>query len=405
MAANDVAQMAMAGTASSAGTSRLVEKHAAQLGDAYRKIRHRQAELEATLEAITSNIALIDKKWEDGRIDMGLGDYKKERNVLIQKQLGLLATVSVTRSVGSELAGRWMDDLATGTREALDDWAYIDAAIRCYPEVPYAKKSVKSTRTQLKEKTFRKELLKSYASYDEDESHIWCPVAQKYIPTAYGVVVATHVVNSNVGDKIAHALFGDDYEHIWNARNGLMISKGYEQLLDSARAVILPVSDAPGETEFRFYLFTKDIGRTKAEVWGDELHERRLVFKNAFRPAKMYLYFKFAISLLRRRRAEVPGHLDDLQDLPNFNKSLWASPGPYIKRSVLYKFSRQLGCLTTAEADQFWGVADTPMELLSEESDDIATTAAVLASTAIGKQVDDNEEEEKEEEEEEEEEE
>lgn len=136
-----------------------------------------------------------------------------------------------------------------------------------------------------------------------------------------------------------------------------------------------------------FFLLTKDIGRRKETyIWGDELHGRRLVFQNDFRPSKRYLYFKFVISVLRRRRAEVPGYLTDLENLPSFVKSLWASPGPYLKRSILYKFSRQLGCMTTEDADQFWGVSEVPMETLSDENDSVAATMAVMASTSISAQ-------------------
>ena len=195
---------------------------------------------------------------------------------------------------------------------------------------------------------------------------------------------AAHIVKVNVGAKTAEALFGEREDHIWSPKNGLVLHWEYERLLDNAKAVILPASDNPGETELVFLLLTRDIGREKAAVWGYEtLHGRRLKFLNEYRPAKRYLHFKAIMTLLRRRRGEVDGHWNDLDQLPAVAKTMWASPGPYLKNSILYRFSRELGCFTKEDANRFWDLdSEAAFAGLTLENTKTAAALALQASNA-----------------------
>ncbi|CAK7220401.1 hypothetical protein SCUCBS95973_004141 [Sporothrix curviconia] len=355
----------------------VIKKHGEQLLEAFRRIKKEQAQVEAKLDEYVASLSLLDKTWADGHINLSKGVYVEEKRTILDKQQQLMTTVSSLRTMGSQLAARWSEDMLLGTRETYDDWATIDATIRCYPELAYAKKSVKSKRTPKKEKQFRHDLIKAYGSESDEWGWLWCPISQRYVENK---TVAAHIVNANIGEVTARALFGDDEEHIWSLHNGLIIHKDFERLLDNGKAVILPFSDSPSETRFRFVLLTDDIGRMTSRVTTADLRDRELEFKNRFRPAKKYLYFKFAITLLRRRRGEVPGHLEDLHKLPSPSRALWASPGPYLKKSILYKFSRQLGCLSVEEANRFWNVEAAPTEPISDEMDDLSATLATEAS-------------------------
>ena len=109
---------------------------------AFQSIKEEQMRLEAKLEKAVSTVAMLGKKWQDGDIDLGQGDYAKERNTLLDKEMQLMTSISVLRTMGSQIAGRWSDNVVLGSRETFDDWAYVDAAIRCYPELAHAKNSV-----------------------------------------------------------------------------------------------------------------------------------------------------------------------------------------------------------------------------------------------------------------------
>ncbi|EFX01747.1 hypothetical protein CMQ_8213 [Grosmannia clavigera kw1407] len=248
---------------------------------------------------------MITAKWNEGVLDLSAGDYKEEKRRMLGRQQQLMTSVSVLRTMGAQLAGRWTDDMVLSEREVLDDWAHIDDTISRYTNVPEA-------------------------------------------------------------------------------------TKNYERLLDTARAVILPASNDPDETELKFYLLTSDIGRASTRIWGDMLNGRELNFKNEFRPSKKYLYFKFVISLLRRRRIEVPGFENDLVNLPSPSKVMWASPGSYMKKSILYKFSRQLGCISVEEANRFWEVPEAPTALPAE-LEDLATTLALTSSSSMSAEISESE--------------
>ncbi|OAA66940.1 hypothetical protein SPI_01516 [Niveomyces insectorum RCEF 264] len=364
-----------------------LEKRVVLLANSYRNVQHEQLKLEAELEGITRQISFLVEKWMSGDIGLTAAEFKPVKAKYLQKQLMLLTHVSILRTKGAQLAGRFCDDLLSGTRGTHEDGAYIDSAIRGDLDVAFAKGPAEATRTRQQEQAFRKKLLDAYDAAEDEAAHFcWCPVAQTYVENA----VAAHIVDVNVGERTAQALFGDDQEHIWNVKNGIILHPSYAKLLDSAQAVIVTVGQSEKEPEFRFFLLTKDIGQGRmAPVWGDELHGRRLKFKNDFRPSKRYLYFKFVISVLRKRRAEVPGYLEDLQILPSPSKTLWASPGPYLKKSILFKFSTQLGCLSEDEAGRFWGIDKASVEALPVKSDDTATTLATLASVAISGRADD----------------
>ncbi|OAA59864.1 hypothetical protein SPI_06062 [Niveomyces insectorum RCEF 264] len=367
-------------SASATQVSDVVQRQAAQLSKAFTAIRREQAVLEEKLDHVTNAIVILDAKWTEGAVGLGQGDYQREREKLLALQLQLMSSVSVLRTTGSELAGRWTDEAIIGSRQTHDDWTTIDSTIRLFPHLAHAQKSVKARRQPAMGKRFRAELIKAYGAEDELSDDIWCPVSQKYIEKS--VAVAAHIVKFNIGELVARALFGEDEKHIWNSRNGLVLHKNFKRLLDEAKAVILPASDAEDETDFIFFLLDQNIGRLHSRVTAEDLHGRKLQFLTEFRPRKRYLYFKFVMSLLRRRRGEVPGFLDDLERLPSPGKALWCSPGPYLKQSILYKFSRQLGCLSEDEANKFWGVQDTISQAVSGDDEDLAKTLSTKATIA-----------------------
>lgn len=115
--------------------------------------------------------------------------------------------------------------------------------------------------------------------------------------------------------------------------------------------VIVIVLDDNAENEFKVVVLDMsafDDAIDYSIPVGAALDGRRLQFRGAFRPQKRYLYFKMAVTLLHRQRAEVPGSAFGCSKLPDKAKDLWLTPGSYLTGSVLFKLARQVGSLTSA---------------------------------------------------------
>lgn len=63
-----------------------------------------------------------------------------------------MAQLCVLWTKSAQLSGSCNDDMVPDglARDMAEDWALIDAVVRCYPELEGAKKTVKSGRTLLK---------------------------------------------------------------------------------------------------------------------------------------------------------------------------------------------------------------------------------------------------------------
>lgn len=370
----------------------------------FRSIKIEQRNLEAKVERAIAVVSELDKIWRDKtRRDSTITDQERQiqankRKGLVARQLNLMKSAHFLRFKGAELAGRWVDNRVVsleGRRTDADWSAYLDAAIS------EAFKPMKAgtvgdfwldtlmgpTPMLDRDRVFRINVLNAYGANHAADFTIWCPVAQDYVLS----VVATRIVPVGIGKLSAYVLFGSGHddidgghseaqkdrkgngkevqkeEHIWSTRNGLPLSRDYATWIDEAKAVILPITDKPDETNFRFFLLTTDGLRRRSNLTQpllsvDELHGRDLVFKTNFRPNKEYLYFQYVMALLRRQRE---GLVEDLNRphptslaLPYApQRSLWAmSNRSSEKRNMLYCYSRQRGCITVEEADEFWGV-------------------------------------------------
>ncbi|CAK7227831.1 hypothetical protein SCUCBS95973_006674 [Sporothrix curviconia] len=320
--------------------------------------------------------------------------FAEERRKLLREEQRLLSNASTLYTKVALIMHICGEECMLGSSEMLGDGIMMDSVIRCDPELAHAFQSVKTKRTSQKEKAFKKQLIGAYGSESDTICKaMWCPVTHNYT----GDAAAAHFVNVNVGEAAAQAVFGDDKSsHIWNVKNGLILDRQFARLIDNGKAVILPVTDAPDESRFQLLFLTNDIGRIRVPGIRDAkiLHGRELVFRNQFRPAKKYLYFKFLLALLHRRRGEVPDHLKDLQKLPSPVRALWAAPGPYLKNAILYEFSRQLGCLTQEEANEFWSVETAPLETPDDETQQLAQSfhanISLLRDENKGKKDDDD---------------
>jgi hypothetical protein len=127
-----------------------------------------------------------------------------------------------------------------------------------------------------------------------------------------------------------------------NPRNSLPMHKVLEEAFDSYALVIVPLPPKQGETvkEFRCILAdsalanqTFDQGRKYKEVDGVQLQ-----FLNDSRPASRYLYLKYCCAFLYWHQE---GQTAWAQNLPS-KGYIWATPGEYIRRSMLANLAK--GC-------------------------------------------------------------
>lgn len=122
---------------------------------------------------------------------------------------------------------------------------------------------------------------------------------------------AAHIVSHKLGGLTMRLLFGEDEESRGHTiRNSLLLHPTVDSFFDDGSITIVPASDPPDETALVVRVLEQD------EEWLDkdsdplplsqdpgqviknrDLHERRLVFVNANRPAKRFLYFMYCAAL------------------------------------------------------------------------------------------------------------
>lgn len=161
------------------------------------------------------------------------------------------------------------------------------------------------------------------------EEGLWCPIFQQYCrPDS---VKAAHIVPYSIGEYNCQYLFGNDEagkEHFFDDGNGLLLHKDLEAVLDNAQIAIVPKdTDNTSADELVVVLdpaILKRKGSYGSPPWGD-LAGRPLLFRRSQRPRLRYLYFKFLMNLMRRRRYECQGWKNDL--FKYATGAMWGSPG------------------------------------------------------------------------------
>jgi hypothetical protein len=90
------------------------------------------------------------------------------------------------------------------------------------------------------------------ANPNQIETQIWCPILKSYKAAKYRC--AAHIVPHFIGYENAAWMFGDEGNmaagsaHIWNFKNGLVMSKSLEMQFDAGDFVIVPI---PGTKDGR----------------------------------------------------------------------------------------------------------------------------------------------------------
>ena len=210
---------------------------------------------------------------------------------------------------------------------------------------------------------FREKLENACKSKHPDDRHDnlhWCPITSSWVDA--GSIRAAHIFPYGAGQTAMDQLFGrddNDREELFEPENGLMMSMGAEKRIENGWMVLVPDMPADATTaqldtwskakvkEYKLRVLCpenanmkKYLDITEARVWND-LDGQRVQFRSDHRPRARYLYWQFAIALLRK--ALQSDHKKNNPVAAELGKRYWGTGGPWIRRKYLLAFTEYLG--------------------------------------------------------------
>lgn len=146
----------------------------------------------------------------------------------------------------------------------------------------------------------------------------------------------------------------------WNLLTdvGITLLGKIEAALDSGNIVFVPDKPAIGEDiVWRCVLLNQDNAPheyMKPGKWG-ELDGKELVFLTPNRPARRYLYLRYVITILHWKREGKMDCIEQVLNRTSIRGYLWATPGRYLRESMLTMLARKVSDHFSPEA--FYGQA------------------------------------------------
>ncbi|KAL9599169.1 MAG: hypothetical protein Q9219_004036 [cf. Caloplaca sp. 3 TL-2023] len=219
------------------------------------------------------------------------------------------------------------------------------------------------------QKAFRKALIKVCQSEDstKNSTRLWCPILGANQDGKH--VVAAHIFPYAAGQLSMDKLFGrpDGEAELMAPANGLMMCSDAEKRFDMGWMALVP--DLPtnatkeqekgwAEASVRGYKIRVLNARVKQMTellpvgspldpqsgrdrsWW-ELDGQRVAFSSDHRPRARYLYWAFAVALMRY--AYQSKHSEHQPLTAEFGKRFWGTGGPWIRRKYLRGFAEYLG--------------------------------------------------------------
>lgn len=297
--------------------------------------------------------------FEEGRI--AGEEFKKEVDRCWTKRAKLAAeNATITRQQAK---------LVKGLNEEKDadepDWAAAYAELLTNLYKPYERPAGWEARNEHTHSAWRQNLIERYDSKDPAvEDMLWCPISRMYIASQN--CTAAHIVPHSIGCSNAGHIFGegdDGFGVIWSQRNGIMMANWFKRQFDKGDFVLVPVEPINSELEpceWRFVLMNDKLHQHRVgssqSITNNDLDGRLLEWKNDNRPARRFLYYHFVTTLLRYVRYEKPGWAEKRLSLPT--GKLWATQGPYLRRSTLKHLASMLGDVDDADKMFADGVFD-----------------------------------------------
>ncbi|KAI9813713.1 MAG: hypothetical protein M1826_002467 [Phylliscum demangeonii] len=259
----------------------------------------------------------------------------------------------------------------------------------------YKDPTVSAKRSSTQQSAMRAASIAAYGSRgekDEESGGLWCPVLGRFCPKSS--VVAGHVVPSALGGGLVDYLCGEGSGvRLHAADNCIMMHSVVERAFDQGNIVIVPVDPTERpirrwksvlvNPEARNQLLLPEGSGSPRTV--GELDERELQFRTAHRPAARFMYFHFVIAMLRLRQYNRPQWRQTWTRLVSGRP--FATPGPYLRRTMLMCLARENGDLPDKEIDHLLhqGTVFETAERLSDDDETlIATRVRALGPAAAG---------------------
>ncbi|KAL8697688.1 MAG: hypothetical protein Q9201_007003 [Fulgogasparrea decipioides] len=180
----------------------------------------------------------------------------------------------------------------------------------------------------------RRVAVKDNEPYDEVFCHLtgW--------QDAKNIKAARIVPKSLKGDELSY-LFGVGEVILSDPRNGLTLDPTIEKALDSGLIVLVPTAPHSLENvQWKCVVTDKTVAKRTiipGITWKD-LDGRKLQFLGPHRPAKRFLYFRFVITYLECKQNGQMSWVDDVEA----KGTMWPTPGPYLRRSMLVSLARKI---------------------------------------------------------------
>ena len=186
---------------------------------------------------------------------------------------------------------------------------------------------------------------------DTGDSSKWCNVLGYWLSP--DSVKCAHIVPYSWNTKDVAHMFGSDEPPLTSRRNGLSLQKKIEEAFDNCWIIIVPVDSVEyTPTEWKVVLlntaerdntfFRDTFKATDRELWRwRDIDGRKLSFRNDNRPARRFLYMRYALAWL---------HAED-KSWPDFKGNVppgevWASPNKpdgYLRKSILLELGKKTG--------------------------------------------------------------
>ena len=203
----------------------------------------------------------------------------------------------------------------------------------------------KSVDREAEQKLFRRDLIGHYECQPKGlGSNIWCPIYKDWY--FHKLVRAAHIVPYKLGYQTMGDLFGEEqrgHKLMWSMGNGMIMHKHFEKAFDEFIFCLVPI-EKPGEPD-GWKIILIDEGKRHEKVnaintW-DFYDGTELQFLNKQRPSHRFLYFHYFFCIYKSLQERTPGW--QIAREKSGTKKIWATPGPYLRVSMLQKLATVIG--------------------------------------------------------------
>ena len=221
----------------------------------------------------------------------------------------------------------------------------------CAAHLALYKDPVTSKRSSNDQYALRKASIKYYGSdTDAPPGRLWCPLTRHY--WLADEMVCAHIVPHRMGEEMAEYIFGEGKgTRLMRVENTLMLRRPVEKSFDKHAFVLVPVEGTDVSAPTLKICITNNDGLDRELGPNDATlrayNQRTLLFKNNNRPAKRFLYYHFVVTLGLAKRDRVREWERIITEVPTGRP--FATPGPYLRHSMLLALANNCGDLADDE--------------------------------------------------------